>query len=63
VAKRNAAPVRAATSERDLVEILAVTGDDPATLRRLIALCDAILAARDGSSVATEIDATALSVT
>jgi hypothetical protein len=55
--------VRAATSERDLVEILAVTGDDPATLRRLIALCDAILAARDGSSVATEIDATALSVT
>ena len=55
--------MRAATTERDLVEILAVTGDDPDTLRHLIALCDAILARRDEPTVSTEIDALPLSVT
>lgn len=60
--QETAVPVRASTSERDLVEILAVTGDDPDTIRHLIAVCEAILARRDEPTVRTEIDAIPLSV-
>lgn len=61
MAKRKAAPVRAASaSTRDLHDVLAVTGDAPDTLRMLIALCDQIIARR---KVLTEIDTAPLSGT